>query len=273
MILLAGTMLLVAISGILMFRGNILTGILMILCAGAILAVYFYFASKWKKGIKYAVYAACFLIYAFCAFLGNGRISDYGFDAYGIQVSKISDELEEGNYRKALPMIQKLQEEFGNSDVLSLMEARALIETGETGRGMQSLGKMEEKDSASYYLYYAAAYEKEERYDEELKVLVEGAKKNPENYLLNYRTGCLAAWKEDFVTADYYLSCALNFNYDENCFAPYMLASVRYQEGKEGDAYALMAYAEEKGILKESEYAQEEVVKWYLERKGARENE
>ncbi len=267
--ILAGTMVLIALSSMILFHGNIVTGILMLLSALGIIACKLLFAKKLKKPILGICYAAGFLIFVVAALWGNGRISQYGFASYANGLSRIENQLEQGHYKEALSMAEKLRTEEGDSDVLCILEAKALIEDGDPSQARSTLNRMTEKDGAPYYLCLAATYDKEEDYQNECKCLIEGAHKNPADHLLNYRAGCMSVWQENYEVADTFLYQAITTNYDGNCFTPFMLALVRYERGYQQDAYALMSIAEEQGILEYEDYVKEDVVQWYLENKEA----
>ncbi len=267
MIILAGTMFLIGLSSLLLFKGIIWTGILMLLCAVLLLVLRLFFSKKIKKPILYGIYVIGIGGFIVFAFLGSGRVSPFGVDHYAERLNELSMLLEEEKPEKALIEVQELRNDLGDSDALYLLEARAYIESGDPGRARTVLDQMTEKDSASYYLYKAASLDAEGNYEEEGKVLMEGAKKNPESMLLNYRAGCAAAAQREFVAADYYLYQALTTNYDGNLYTPLMLALVRYERGNLQDAYTLMAYAEEKGALELPEYQNQEAVQWYLAQK------
>ena len=273
-----------ALAGLVLFRGSVLQGIIMLVLAAGILAMQLIFRKKLPTYVTIAVYAVAILGYLACGLFQGSEEKDMFLTDHRSRVASIEKLTAEGETEQAKEKLDKLIERYGESDETVFLEAGYRLKSGENGSAVLSYLKrnVQNKNLADYFLWIADCYHAGTGYDYdyyllEKQTLVEGAQKYPDNFLLNFRAGCLCAEKKDYYNAEYYLLQAFILAGDDDAFTPCVLAKVYLELDREEYAYAMMSVADKRGAAKIEQCKNDPIYAWYTDNlelvKNAKKNE
>lgn len=279
MLILSCLMLLLALAGIFLFQGNVILGIGMAVFAVAILVVRLALRGKIPAKLMPVIYVVCILGYVLCGSFSREKAEGNTLSGYEKQVEdtrrEVTKLLEQGKTEKADAAIQELQETYGKTDEVQIMKAEAAVKKKEYGSARSEIEAMADKESADYYLRMAEAYGAEAEQTEdnrslvekEAEVLLQGAKKHPDHFILNYKAGCTQAQIGNFGNAEYFLLQALYTGSADEPYTPFWLACVYDDMGDADMAYAMMRIAEERGAFQLEECKEDPIIPWYQDLK------
>ena len=257
MIFIAILMLVTALLGMILFDLKILFGILMLLCAGGVLAYELVLKKTiQKEAVRYAAFGVLTAAFLLCALLPGSRLAVKGVadgeDPAAVAAGAAISEEDAGHLKAAREKVANEQYDDAEKELYTLSE--------------------EAKKTEEYYILYSDIRTGKQGFEETadpyyLGVLLEGVREHPDSLTLNYRAGMIAYTLNRYVTAESCLTRAFELAPPEDPYTPYALAAVYKQWGEDEYAYAFMTLAEKNGMLKTGETEGDELVKWYAEYK------
>lgn len=254
MLILSCFMLALSLAGILWLHGNAALCVLMAVVS-VLTAVLSVLGKIWKKipeKILSLLSVACIAVFVLCGILQSSKAEEDLFVVdYTKRVDSVRGLIDDGKTEKAREQLTALSEKYETTDEMIFLDGWIRLSEGvNANRILGDLRrKVQNKEAEEYYLLVAECYfigsgMDYDHYAMEKDVLVEGAKKYPDSFLLNYKAGCLCAYKEDYYNAEYYLMQALMLGGDKDIYTPFELAIVYKEMGEEAYAYAMLHLAD-----------------------------
>lgn len=274
MVFLLSVMIVFAFAGLVLFHGGVLQGIVMLVLAVGMLVWHLVLRKKVKLPaiVAAGIYIVCILGYLACGLFQSNDTSGVFVSDHQQQANTIEKLITAGETDEAREKLEKFTKDFGESDETVLMEAAIRLKSGENGSAVLSFLKrnIQNKGTLGYYLGIAECYHAGTGFDYDYRLLeketlVEGAQKYPDDFLLNFRAGCLCAEKEKYGSAEYYLVQAFNLSGKDDPFTPYVLATVYGELGDEAYEYAFMTIAVQRGADELEGYGEDPIFDRYRE--------
>ena len=251
MIFTAIVMLVLALMGMILFDTKILFGILMILCAGGLLANELVLQKKiTKKPIRVLIIGGLVAVFGICAILPGSRMTARSADdntPSTIEGDTFSEE-DEAHLKASREFYDKKDYYMAEMELINLSENAKKTET--------------------YYILSSDIRMGNENFNitndwRYLNFLLDAVRDCPNSLILNYRAGITAYAMNRFITAENYLVRAFELAPADDPYTPYALAAVYKELDEDEYAYALMSIAEKNGMLATGECDGEKLVDWY----------
>lgn len=284
MVVVSCLMLLLSLTITIFFQGNLFLKLLMVVSAAGLFVVSSNLIPairiKLSGKLRIAVYAGLSVVYVICGLFAGGKSDEMSPANYQKQVQLIREEIGQGEYKDAAENIKELQKKYGETEELAFLNVETLLyKEDDPSEALAALNEIGDKECEDYFLLSGMCYQKaaaledrEDHYKTALACFTDGAKKYPDNFLLNYKAGCLKSGLEDYFAAEYYLMQAYFAGGDEDRYTPYVLAGVYDKMGESELAYAMLEIADERGLGEEKAFADKEkedsLWQWYQENKA-----
>lgn len=166
--------------------------------------------------------------------------TDNGIMAYSDNAEKAVLYLANGDYEAAAKVIEKLEEQYGESDYTHMLNAVKQLSVGDILQAEDELFSVKDKESKLYYIISEKIYYQDtnsESVEKLYNLYIEAADKYPSWEYMVTRAGITRFEQGNYIAAQYYLYNAYNIN-DDNPLITYYLGAVSFEMGKPEDAKA-----------------------------------
>lgn len=227
-----------ALAELLLFDGNKVGSVAVLLLCAAFVAAKFFLRKKMSKKLQNQfLIIGIVLVVIFILNIGF-RGSRGGLLDYTDRLSKITEYLAEGEYEKASEYLEDLEEEYGSSDGSHILSAIHNLEIGDILAAKDDYNRISNRKQELYFALGEQILKQDysENATERLyNLYIEAANEYPAWAYMQFWAGVSRFEQKNYKSAEYYLLNAYNLD-ENNPSTLYYLGAVKYAQNEVDEA-------------------------------------
>lgn len=265
MVILAFTLILTALPGILVFECSPVPGGLVILCALLIIAEQIFLRRRLKRPIHLTVNGILAVLCFIGLFFMDANETGDTLETYNKMARDAEEKIEEGAQEQATKILAGMEETYGIDDRIRILQATMYLEEKDADAAWECLEACEDTSSEEYYIQMeklCRMSDGEDRAENLYELYVNAARDLPFSEYAQRMAGISRFEQHNLVSAEYYLLRAYKLD-PEIPETLYYLGAVKFRQFDYETGENYFSEAVEKGADEEIQ----SYILWYLEHK------